>query len=170
MTTEMDLVRSALTAAPVNVEAIIRRLGLSVKKDADLPNEISGQIEKLKDGSYEISSSSREHPFRQRFSLAHELGHYILHKSLIGAGLDDNKKYRSTSDGNFYNTFIEMAHERQANSFAASVLMPEKLLREDVDNGVKNIVDLYKKYEVSKSAMSWRLKNLGLSDKVDGAT
>ena len=166
---EMDLVRSAATSRPVNIEAIIRNLGLSVRKDADLPAEISGQIQKLSDGTYEISSSAGEHYFRQRFSLAHELGHYILHRSLIGAGLDDNKKYRSTGEGNFYNTSIELAHERQANSFAASLLMPEKLLREDVENGDAEISALYRKYQVSQSAMNWRLRNLGLVHQVAGA-
>lgn len=166
---EMDIVRSAANSRPVNVEAIIRNLGLSVRKDADLPIEISGQIERLSDGRHEISSSSGEHYFRQRFSLAHELGHYILHKSLIGAGLDDNKKFRSTSEGNFYNTSIELEHERQANSFAASILMPERLLREDVEQGGKSIVELYKLYQVSQSAMNWRLKNLGLTSQVEGA-
>lgn len=33
---------------------------------------------------------------RQRFTLAHELGHYMLHRTLIGDGLDDDRAYRST--------------------------------------------------------------------------
>ncbi|KZY31871.1 hypothetical protein A3731_22950 [Roseovarius sp. HI0049] len=167
----MDIVRSMMTDAPVNIEAIIRSLGQEVAKDADLPAAISGQIKMLPDGRYELASSAGEHYFRQRFSLAHELGHYILHKSLIGAGLDDNKKFRSTSDGNFYNTAIDLAHERQANSFAASVLMPENLVRDAVENadGEVSLADLYKKFQVSASAMKWRLKNLGLAGRVKGA-
>ncbi|WP_170582752.1 ImmA/IrrE family metallo-endopeptidase [Ruegeria arenilitoris] len=167
----MDIVKSMLDDAPINIEAIIRSLGQEVVKDADLPADISGQIKKLPDGRYELSSSAGEHYYRQRFSLAHELGHYILHNSLIGAGLDDNTKYRSTSEGNYYNTAIELAHERQANSFAASVLMPEKLVRKAIDeaNGDVSLSDLYRKFQVSASAMNWRLRNLGLTKYVKGA-
>lgn len=166
--TEMDMIRSMVKTAPVNIEAVIRQLGLEVETDSKLPENISGQIRRLPEGNYKISSTAREHSYRQRFTLAHELGHYVLHKSLIGAGVDDNVKYRSTEVGNFYNTAIEQAHERQANSFAASILMPEALVRQEIENGLTDIVKLYNKFKVSKSAMSWRIKNLGLKDKVTG--
>jgi len=167
---DMEIIRKMIAGdPPVNIEAIIRQLGLTVVKNADLHQDISGQIMRLPDGRYEISSSSGEHYFRQRFSLAHELGHYVLHKNLIGAGVDDNKKYRSTENGNYYNTAIDLAHEQQANSFAANILMPEKAVRRSVQEGGKSIVDLYKEFQVSSSAMNWRLKNLGLADQVEGA-
>lgn len=167
MKNDMDIIRPMLTEAPVNIEAIIRQLGLSVEKNAELPNDISGQIRRLDSGGYEISSSAGEHYFRQRFTLAHELGHYVLHKSLIGAGVDDTTKYRSTDNGNYYNTSIELAHERQANSFAANILMPEAVVRRHVEDGMNDIVELYRKFQVSRSAMAWRIKNLGLEKLVD---
>ena len=162
-------IRSKLTDYPVNIEAIIRDLGITVNKNAELPNGISGQIKRTGD-TFEISSAVGEHYYRQRFSMAHELGHYVLHRDLIGAGVDDDTKYRSTSIGDLYNTAIDQIHERQANAFAASVLIPEKLLRAKIDKLADQDVtlrDLYTAFQVSPSAMKWRLSNLGLSDKVD---
>jgi hypothetical protein len=168
----IEQIRSQLTDAPVNIEAIIRGLGVVVRKNADLPEGISGQLRKI-DGKYEISSAKGEHYFRQRFSLAHELGHYVLHRDLIGEGVDDDTKYRSTAIGDFYNTRIDQYHEKQANSFAASLLVPERLIRDEVTHRVTEsggqpvpIRDLYTKFQVSPSAMRWRLRNLGLLEQV----
>lgn len=167
MQSEIDRILQQAATVPVNIEAIARGLGLSVVKNAALASGISGQIKRLPDGRFEVASSKTEHYFRQRFTLAHELGHYVLHRSLIGAGVDDDTKYRSTSAGEFYNTDIDHLHERQANSFAATVLMPESLLRSEFgklnDTDVQGKVNaLCSKFQVSRSAMEWRLKNLGL--------
>lgn len=159
----IDILDRHTAKFPVNVEAAIRELGLSLTKDADLQNGISGQIKKVGD-SFEISSSGKEHYFRQRFTLAHELGHYVLHRSLIGSGIDDDTKYRSTPTGDLYNSQINDIHERQANAFAATFLIPERQLRDYLDNnhGV-SLKNLSNKFQVSPSAMRWRVKNLGLS-------
>ena len=168
----IDIVKERLNTVPVNVEAILRALDVEVRKDAKLGTDISGEIRREGD-RYIVSTSEDEHPFRQRFTLAHELGHFVLHKSLIGTGLDDSKMYRSTESGDFYNTSIKLVHERQANSFAAKVLMPKVLLRERIDGakevgGKPHISDLCNLFQVSFSAMKWRLVNLGWEDKVQG--
>ncbi len=167
MQSEIDRILQQAATVPVNIEAIARGLGLSVVKNAKLAEGISGQIKRLPDGRFEVASSCSEHYYRQRFTLAHELGHYVLHRSLIGAGVDDDTKYRSTSTGEFYNTDIDHLHEKQANSFAANVLMPESLLRiefarQTEPDGQVNMNGLCAKFQVSRSAMEWRLKNLGL--------
>lgn len=120
-------IRESITEPPVPIAAIIRSLGLEVEAASELPIGISGQIEKS-NGSFRLSASKEEHNYRRRFTLAHELGHYVLHRNLIGEGLDDNTKYRSTQVGKYYNTHIDYYHERQANAFAASILLPEHLL------------------------------------------
>ena len=62
-----------------------------------------------------------------------------------------------------YNTAIDEVHEQQANSFAASFLMPERLLRrwvsENPDEPLKKTASAF---QVSPSAMRWRLKTLDL--------
>lgn len=114
---------------PVNIEAIIRAIGIELDKKASLDSEVSGQIETLPNGQFKISVNKSDHYFRQRFTMAHELGHYFLHAHLIGDGVDDNKAYRSVPAGRFHNTLIGQAEETQANRFAASVLMPAAAVR-----------------------------------------
>jgi len=99
---------------------------------------------------------------RRRFTMAHELGHFILHRDLIGDGLDDDQLYRSTLRGRFYNTAIKLVHESQANAFAANFLMPEELLRPAVERDRLDVKQLTVRFQVSPSAMSWRLKSLSL--------
>ena len=156
---------------PVNVEGLGGTLGLRVSKDADLPDGISGHLKRMDDDKYTISSNKSEHFYRQRFTLAHEIGHFVLHKSIVDkfGGVDDDVMYRSTTRGDIYNSEIALEHEKQANSFAASLLMPERLVRKLVDEGQQSIPlsSLYRAFQVSPSAMKWRLENLGLMSKVD---
>lgn len=112
----------------VDIESLIISLGIDLDMDAVLPEGVSGQIEKLDDGRYKISADHNESLNRRRFTVAHELGHYIYHRSLIGSGVDDNKAYRSTDKGNFYNKSIGQKEETEANQFAASILMPWNLI------------------------------------------
>jgi Zn-dependent peptidase ImmA (M78 family) len=150
----LSIIQSYLTEAPVNIEGIIRSLGIRLDKKAELDNDISGQIEKLSDGSYKISVNKNDHYFRQRFTMAHELGHFIFHRSLIGDGVDDNKVYRSTDTGKFYNMCITREHETQANQFAASILMPESLVRKLRDELGDDLDKLSNKLQASKQAVS----------------
>lgn len=164
MTSIMDRLKRHTETMPVNIEAAIRDLGLRLNKNAQLPDGISGHIRRVGDlDVFEIASTRAEHYFRQRFTMAHELGHYVLHRGLIGNGVDDDTKYRSTQFGDFYNSDIDEVHERQANAFAATLLIPEKLLRGYLSqNTLASLRDAATAFQVSPSAMRWRLKNLGL--------
>ncbi|MBV6448928.1 ImmA/IrrE family metallo-endopeptidase [Nitrosomonas sp.] len=153
----LSIIQSYLTEAPVNIEGIIRSLGIELDKKADLDDDISGQIERLPGGSYKISVNKKDHYFRQRFTMAHELAHFLFHRSLIGDGVDDSKAYRSTNKGKFYNTSITREHETQANQFAASILMPESLVLRLYDEFDSDLDELSKKLQASKQAISIRL-------------
>jgi predicted transcriptional regulator len=161
----MDRIAEFRVLAPVNIEGAIRSLGIDLRKNCtDLEAGISGQIRRLPDGRFEISTPRTEHYFRQRFTMAHELGHYILHRDLIGDGLDDDQMYRSTQHGRFYNTAIKLVHESQANAFAANFLMPEDLVRRVVESEGRDMKQLMARFQVSPSAMNWRLKSLSLPE------
>lgn len=147
---------------PVNIEAIIRAFGLKVDKKADLDPEIAGQIERLPDGTFKISANRLDHYYRQRFTLAHELAHYLYHSHLIGDGVDDSKAYRSIPEGQFYNTQIGPTEETEANRFAAAVLMPSDLVR-SVWEETPNVSQVAQKFQVSSQAMEIRLRGLGLT-------
>lgn len=143
---------------PINIEGLIRELGVELDKKATLDANIAGQIERLSSGKYKISTNKNDHYYRQRFTMAHELGHFLLHQNLIGDGVNDDKLYRSTSEGNFYNTAIKKSHETQANKFAASVLMPLQIIKQDYeDTGHPDLSEFSKRWQVSTEALAIRL-------------
>lgn len=166
MTDAVERLDRFLVEHPVPIDRAIRDLGLVLRQDADLPIGISGHIKLLDDGRYEIASAAGEPLFRQRFTQAHELGHYVLHRTLVRDGVNDDTRYRTVRDSPLYNRDIDDIHERQANSFAANILMPEPLLRMHI-GWYRNVLELARAFDVSQEAMRWRLRNLRLSHLVE---
>ena len=138
-------------STPVPIDAIIADIGLPLCYEA-LDDEISGYIERT-DGSYRIVVNSNHARTRQRFTAAHELGHYIYHRDLLGEGVGDNRAYR-TDGTNRPNPNIRPIHERQANSFAANVLMPRHRL---TNVAAVPTATLAQQFAVSQEAMRIRL-------------
>lgn len=146
-----------LSECPVRVGQIAKDLGVKIKI-SNLRPEISGQIRRESD-SYVIRVSRYEPRERQRFTIAHELAHFMLHKDLIDRtpdGITDNVLYRSGAPENI---------EYEANRLAADIVMPadqiEKILSEDF-NGIvteETIETLAVRFQVSKAAMGIRLAN-----------
>jgi Zn-dependent peptidase ImmA (M78 family) len=147
---------------PVKIDEIIKELGLLLDQDAELEPEISGELERQENGGFRISANKGDGENRKRFTIAHELGHYMLHAHLIGDGVDDNKAYRSDPAGNFFNKAIKPQHETEANRFAAQLLMPKKMLEKRAKTGV-SVNDLAECFKVSKAAMNIRLETLGIN-------
>jgi len=100
---------------------------------------------------------------RQHFTTAHEVGHYFLHQEEIKkeAFIDGDN---SLDGGNILyrsDNYISTQLETDANNFAASLIMPQKL----VEKAWKDINDVEKCaliFNVSVSAMAIRLERLGL--------
>jgi Zn-dependent peptidase ImmA (M78 family) len=138
-------------STPVPVDAIIADIGLSLCYEA-LDDDISGYIERT-NGSYKIVVNSNHARTRQRFTAAHELGHYIYHRDLLGEGVGDNRAYR-TDGTDRPNPNIRPIHERQANSFAANVLMPRHRLTNVEQESTQALAE---RFGVSKEAMRIRL-------------
>lgn len=111
--------------------------------------EYDGAIKKDKDSARSIILINSNRPVeRQRFTLAHELGHFFLH-SKKGETL-----YRL--DETDYLEDIE-AVETEANYFAASILMPERQFMERVRRG-ERIEDIADFFGVSLKAAVVRLR------------
>ena len=138
--------------APIPVVAIAKEWGIKVYKTEDFNDRISGLIRKDEHyggkSGYAIYANARHPVTRRRFTIAHEIGHFYLHRKLIGDGITDDGLYRSHLRGRF---------ESQANRFAANLLMPQKLVREFIAQGVDTVEELAEKFEVSRSAMSIQL-------------
>lgn len=144
---------------PVDLDKLCNDLGIDLSY-VDMIDEISGEVECREDGSFAINVNKRHHPNRQRFTIAHELGHFIHHRSLIGDGIDDNKAYRSVDTGKYYNKNITPYHEREANRFAASLLMPKDKVIKCKKSNISTI-KMAEHFKVSQAAMSYRLRELG---------
>lgn len=144
--TPLDILHKYYKSAPVDVHGIAKDLGINVLY-AQLGDNISGAIKKdeMFGGSsgYLILVNQAHHPNRQRFTIAHELAHYILHKDFIGDGVKDDALYR----GGLSNVF-----EKQADKLAADILMPRRLVKELIDKS-QNVEIAAQQLQVSKQAL-----------------
>lgn len=142
--------------APVDVRSLARSIGVRIV-EARLPENISGAIRSLnsENTEYEILVNSNHAEVRKRFTIAHEIGHYLFHRDLLGRGVGDTRAYRA--EGTDYpNPHITWREERQANTFAANVLMPDALVSQYRRLGATPSY-LASKFNVSEQAMTIRL-------------
>jgi Zn-dependent peptidase ImmA (M78 family) len=150
----LELIEKYSAKLPIPVYDIMQELGLKLGFEK-MDDNISGWIERTGDG-YSVAVNSNHPVVRQRFTAAHELGHYIYHRDLLGNGVGDTRAYRAEGT-NLPNSSVLPIHERQANSFAANLLMPRKaiiLLREQ---GITGAEEMAERFEVSKQVMCVRL-------------
>lgn len=141
---------------PVPVEDIAGKFQIKISR---APNsDFSGMLLR-KNGYALIGVNSSEPPVRQRFTIAHELGHFFLHPKK-----DAFVDYRDNAKG-----VMRTPREKQANMFAAALLMPRQILIKDsraiaIDGFSEDeLSTLAKRYDVSEEAMRFRLINLNLS-------
>jgi Zn-dependent peptidase ImmA (M78 family) len=138
--------------APVQIIDIAKAMGIKVYKVDNWPGNLSAMIRKDDDrggeSGYAIYVNGKHPHVRRRFSIAHEIAHFALHKTLIGDGITDDALYRSN---------MSNAVEAQANRMAADILMPWHLIRQTTDAGVNTVEALAKHFDVSKSTMSIQL-------------
>ena len=131
----------------------------------DLDRGVSGVIKyEEESGEFHIFVDQKKSETRQHFTIAHELGHYFLHQDIIkkenlivdGDNIFDTSRMLFRLDG-VPGTQLEM----EANEFAATLIMPEALVREAWEK-LKSVDDCASIFHVSPLAMSIRLEKLGL--------
>lgn len=151
MSDPLKVIAKHWDSTPVPIDRIIQEIGLPLSYEF-MDDDMSGYIERS-NGSYRIVVNALHPETRQRFTAAHELGHYIYHRDLLGDGVGDNRAYRAEGT-KIDNRNIRPLHERQANSFAANVLMPRHRL---TDVHGESTAALAGKFGVSQEAMRIRL-------------
>jgi Zn-dependent peptidase ImmA (M78 family) len=154
---------SECSVPPIDVVKIARYLGVKVYGEK-LPEDISGILDVRNEPAILINIDHVPH--RQRFSIAHELGHFQLHHLMRGIIHMDKKSYYRNSKSAEGLDDIEIA----ANKFAAELLMPETMVRSELEK-YDDVIDMNEdivavmaeKFNVSTTAMGFRIQNLGYS-------
>ena len=154
-----------ITSTPVPVEKIPRLLGAQLRY-SPLDDELSGMAF-IKDGIPIIGVNVRHHPNRQRFTIAHEIGHMQLHREHITNAVHVDKGFPiSVLRRDATSAAGTERLEIEANQFAAALLMPRTILnrvlaetRIDIDD-VAALERCAKKFKVSRQTLEYRIRNL----------
>ncbi len=148
---------------PIDVNAIAKSLGINVI-EYDLGEGVSGLLA-IQEGVGTIGINRTEAQVRVRYTIAHEIGHFDLHRDKSDLFVDNHLIYRSVNSGD---TPEKQQMEQEANFFASALLMPSNLLRKEVEKAKFDLVSdegiqkLAEKFNVSTTAMTIRISNLGL--------
>lgn len=157
------LKRYGLNTPPVDVDKLAMMMGAAVVRTRAEGDE-SGFV--MRDGSKVVigvnSGTSRR---RQRFTVAHEIGHLLMHEGNLIVDSSIRANYR-----NDVSSMATDAQEMEANKFAAALLMPMERVREAVARlsvGATSREDLInrlsREFDVSTEATGYRLINLGIA-------
>lgn len=132
---------------PIPLNEIIKQIGLTYKRTV-LPGDLSGIIVKDENSfTPRIFIDSTEGPQRQRFTLAHEIGHFVERKDANDADYSFVEKRR-------LNAKDYDLHEFYADEFAGALLMPKESFSADEKH--MNVKELAEKYGVSAAAVRRR--------------
>jgi len=168
---ESLLEQNEIDCPPVPVRRIAKSLGIELKYQPydDADGNVSGMLFREK-GRAVIGINKNDVRTRQCFTIAHEVGHFLLHDKPMFLDRASNVFLRNELSGQAIDP-----QEIQANNFAAELLMPSKMVRAEFQDQFKNLVDgigsvpaeelierLAATFEVSGQAMTFRLANLGL--------
>jgi Zn-dependent peptidase ImmA (M78 family) len=164
---EKLLDKQKVRSGPVPVEKIVKALGIEISLD-EVDDDLSGFLFRDKKAKRTVIGVNKSHhPNRRRFTVAHELGHFLLHEGEL-VHLDEESGAFTVDFRDSESSKGEDAFEKEANLFAAELLMPNKLLREELQGKRLDLMDdsgalerLANKYKVSLQALTFRLTNLG---------
>ena len=135
-----------------DLEAVANQYGITIKRE-DMPSLQSGYLRHTLNEGWVIGVNRKHPKARQRFTIAHELGHYVLHRNDNGSTeFEDEIFFRATNMSP-----IEYA----ANAFAVSLLMPDERVRNAISGGERNLSSLAEKFAVSLEAMKYKVESLG---------
>jgi len=141
---------------PVDLRAVVEHLsktrGITIELlPYSLPDKVSGAHAR-KGKRHIITYNRNHHPRRQRFIIAHELGHLLLEHLDVQSNEED--------------LVSRNPEETAANAFAAELLAPLEFLKKDFEEGVRDVKTLASKYQVSEEMMWWRIMDARMYGKI----
>ncbi len=146
--------KHGIEAAPVDVRALAEREGVDVVFET-MEDKVSGVLVRSGDDAT-IGVNRGHHPRRQRFTLAHELGHYVLHEGespalgegdqMVGGVAGTHTSVFADSNLTIYPRDENASKgasklEIEANAFAAELLMPRSWLQSHLASGAYDLYD-----------------------------
>lgn len=157
LTTQILLDNDMLYKVPVDIIDIAKSYGICVYV-AEFNNEISGAIRyNNSKEKFEIIVNKNNAKVRQRFTIAHELGHYFLHRNMLkDSGIHIDALYRTATQTNMQTK----EQEKEVDYFAGALLMNKMTIEKLIED--YSIEELAEIFDVSYSAMTVRLNILGL--------
>ncbi|EGQ8008887.1 TPA: ImmA/IrrE family metallo-endopeptidase [Vibrio parahaemolyticus] len=136
--------RNNINTRPIDLHGLCHILGVGIQY-LPLENNISGRLHH--DGNrWVINVNSLHHPRRQRFTIAHELGHYFLHRS----------SQQGYEDATFHRGRAYSEKELEADNFAGALLMPKDEFKDYVRNSSNRIDDIAEYFGTSSVAIKKR--------------
>jgi Zn-dependent peptidase ImmA (M78 family) len=163
---EQLIIEQKLGMPPINVEYIAKQLKMLVIHE-ELEDGISGLLITKEGMVPMICVQNKDHSNRKRFTVAHEIGHFVLqHQFQKGGHVHIDKGHFISQRGPRASTGDDLK-EIEANQFAASLLMPTELVKQQVLLlGEENLTDtsvgeLARSFQVSEQAITIRLETLG---------
>lgn len=143
-----------LDPSEIDLDTIAADLGLII-----VERENIGSAARLVAGSWNgiisLDSSLRE-PGRKRFAIAHEIGHFVLHKS--------KNPIEMCQESDFFRWGSVSTFESEANAFAVEILMPTSLFSQKCGTdapSLKHIAALAGVFQTSLTATAIRYAELG---------
>lgn len=136
---------------PVDLVGLAKTLEIQIKS-VPMHDSVAGEI--IRDGSdtYTCVLNSMHRPIQQRFTLAHQMGHYVLHREILGQGISDTKDYAAVPGSTYYNSRISEHDEADATAFALGLLIPPKALDRFKDLGL-SVEQMADKFQVETWAV-----------------
>ena len=139
---------------PVDLKILLEKKGYEYLEVDSFLDSIDALFLK-EDGVFYAAVNAKHHPNRQRFSLAHELGHILLNHnpSYYNPGVSlDNPPTSQT------HTSAEKMFEQEANAFAGELLVPLEMLKKEFKK-TKDVGELSKTFFVSSAVMTIAISN-----------
>ena len=151
----------SIRGAPVPVERIARHLRAEIRY-SPFDGQLAGMLIRREDRPAVIGVNSAHHLNRQRFTIAHECGHLLLHGGKI-VHIDRTFRVNVNRRDEHSGQAVD-PDEIEANRFAAELLMPHDMILDDIiefdieeDEGLEALAA---KYQVSVQALTYRINNL----------
>ncbi|MBI6910605.1 ImmA/IrrE family metallo-endopeptidase [Pseudomonas palleroniana] len=144
--------RKGVETSPLDVQKLLSVLGVELLS-VPMKDEVSGMLSRLDNREgWVVRVNALHHPNRQRFTIAHEIGHYCRHRW----------QQSEFQDQNFFRNGDSNPMEAEANRFASELLMPEQMFKEKVRLFTGSIEAIAQYFKVSTLAVRVRAKNLGM--------